>query len=333
MSFFIFQAFLSITQIGISAMANETTSFDTPVHFTWLSILAALATIGLKMAAYFLTGSVGLLSDALESLVNLVAAILALVMLTIAARPPDESHMYGHEKAEYFSSGIEGAFILIAAISIMVTAVPRLYAPQPVENTGLGLAATVLASVLNFVVARVLLRAGRRHDSVALEADAHHLMTDVWTSAGVIVGVVAVTLTGWNRLDPLIALAVAVNIIWSGWQLLLRSAHGLLDPAISDEERRAVQRILSQYREDGVHYHALRSRRSVRRKFVSVHVLVPGTWTVQRGHKLLERIEEEIRHEIDHVSVFTHLEPVEDPASWEDIQLDRDMESGMSLDT
>ena len=307
-------------------MSNESSLFDTPVHFTWLSILAALATIGLKMAAYLLTGSVGLLSDALESLVNLVAAILALVMLTVAARPPDESHMYGHEKAEYFSSGIEGAFVLIAAVSIMVTAVPRLLDPQPVQNTVLGLAATVLASVLNWWVARVLLRASRRHNSIALEADAHHLMTDVWTSAGVIAGVIAVTLTGWHRLDALIALAVAVNIIWSGWRLLHRSAHGLMDPAISDEERQIVQRILSQYRAEGVYYHALRSRRSVRRKFVSVHVLVPGTWTVQRGHKLLERIEEEIRNEIDHVSLFTHLEPLEDPASWEDILLDRGIE-------
>lgn len=301
-----------------------TSSSESLARFAWISILAAVATIGLKAAAYYITGSVSLLSDALESLVNLVAAILALIMLTVAARPPDESHMYGHEKAEFFSSGIEGAFILIAAISIVITAAPRLLNPQPLENTGIGLIATAAATVLNFVVARVLWRAGRRHGSIALEADARHLMSDVWTSGGVILGLVAASITGWQRLDPLIALAVSVNIIWSGWQLLHRSADGLMDPSIDHEQYRAVQRALSRYRAEGVYYHALRTRRAGRRSFVSVHVLVPGDWSVQTGHKLLERIEREIREIVPNASVFTHLEPLEDPVSWHDIPLDRD---------
>jgi cation diffusion facilitator family transporter len=292
-------------------------------RFAWLSIGAAVLTIGLKAAAYWLTGSVGLLSDALESLVNLAAAIMALAMLTLAARPPDEEHAYGHSKAEYFASGVEGALILLAAASIGWTAWGRLLSPQPIEQVGFGLAISVVASLLNFGVARVLLVASRRYHSITLEADAHHLMTDVWTSAGVLLGVGAVSLTGWERLDPIIALLVAANIVWAGVQIIRRSALGLLDTALPQEERAAVQQILDRYVQEGIAHHALRTRQAGARRFVSVHILVPGTWTVQHGHHMLERIEHDIRQALPNATVFTHLEPLEDPIAWEDIHLDR----------
>jgi cation diffusion facilitator family transporter len=293
-------------------------------RFAWLSIGAAVATIGLKAAAYLLTGSVGLLSDALESLVNLMAAVVALVVLTVAARPPDDDHAYGHDKAEYFSSGVEGGLILLAAGSIAYAAANRLLDPQPVEQAGLGLAISVVASAINLVVARVLLQAGRHYHSITLEADAHHLITDVWTSVGVIVGVAAVALTGWERLDPIIALIVAANIVWSGVRLLQRSALGLLDTALPADERARVVAILAAYAErEGVQHHALRTRQAAARRFVSVHILVPGGWTVHAGHALLERIERDVRAALPNATVFTHLEPLEDPESFEDQTLDR----------
>jgi cation diffusion facilitator family transporter len=292
-------------------------------RFAWLSIIAALVTIGLKTAAYLLTGSVGMLSDALESLVNLAAAVIALAMLTVAARPPDEEHAYGHYKAEYFASGVEGALILLAAASIAWTAVARLINPQPLEQVGIGLAVSVAASLINLAVARVLLQAGRLYRSITLEADARHLMTDVWTSAGVVAGVGVVTLTGWQLLDPLIALLVAVNIVWSGVTLVRRSVLGLLDTAMPAAERERLQAVLEHYRHEGAQYHALRTREAGSRRFVSMHILVPGDWSVQRGHQLLERIEQDIRSTLGNVTVFTHLEPIEDPDSWQDITLDR----------
>lgn len=295
----------------------------TLTRFAWLSIAAALATIALKTAAYLLTGSVGLLSDALESLVNLVGALMALAMLTLAARPADEEHAYGHSKAEYFSSGIEGALILIAAVSIGAAAIPRLLAPQPLEQVGLGLAVSVAASAINFAVATILLRAGRQFHSITLEADARHLMTDVWTSVGVLIGVGAVTLTGWQRLDPIIALIVAGNIIWSGISIVRASVLGLLDTALPPEEQQRIRQALEPYLQNGTQYHALRTRQSGARRFVSLHILVPGTWTVQIGHQLLERIEADIRHTLPNATVFTHLEPLDDPTSWEDVTLDR----------
>ena len=293
-------------------------------RFAWLSIATALVTIGLKLSAYLLTGSVGLLSDALESLVNLVAAIIALTMLTISARPPDEEHAYGHSKAEYFASGAEGSLILVAAVSIIVTAGQRLINPQPLEQIGLGLIVAVVASLINLASAQILLRAGQRYNSIILEADARHLMTDVWTSVGVLVGIGVVMLTGWERLDPLIALLVAANIIWSGVSLVRRSALGLMDTALPSEEQDAIQQILERYRQQGVQFHALRTRSAAARRFVSLHVLVPGTWTVQQGHNLLERIEADLRSQLPNVTVFTHLEPLEDSVSWQDTTLDRD---------
>jgi cation diffusion facilitator family transporter len=293
-------------------------------RFAWLSIGAAVLTIALKATAYWLTGSVGLLSDALESLVNLVAAIMALSMLTVAARPADEIHAFGYSKAEYFSSGLEGTLILLAAAAITWTAIPRLFAPQPLEQLGIGLTVSVLASAINFGVARVLMRAGKEYRSIALEADAHHLMTDVWTSAGVVLGVGVVALTGWLRLDPLIALIVAANILRTGWQLLSRSIGGLLDAALPAAEQEAIKQVLNRYESQGIQHHALRTRQAGTRSFISLHVLVPADWTVQRGHDLLEHLERDLRGAVPGAQLFTHLEPQGDPAAWEDIALDRD---------
>jgi cation diffusion facilitator family transporter len=277
----------------------------------------------MKAAAYFLTGSVGLLSDALESVVNLVAAVVALVALSVAAFKPDEERAYGYEKAEYFSSGTEGVLILIAAVGIMVAAVDRLLHPATLEAVGLGLAVAAVASVVNLSVALRLRRAGRTYESITLEADARHLITDVWTTAGVIVGVGAVAVTGWLWLDPVVALAVGVNIIRSGVDLVRRSVLGLLDTAIAPAERARLQAVLESYRTQGVEWHAVRTRQAGARRFVSLHVLVPGDWTVQRGHDLLEELEHDIRSALGNVTVDTHLEPVEDPVSWDDVGLDR----------
>ncbi len=298
-------------------------------RYAWLSIAAAVATIALKSAAYSLTGSVGLLSDALESVVNLVAAVITLSMLTIAARPPDDQHAYGHGKAEYFASAIEGVLILVAAAGIGWTAVQRLRAPQPLERIGLGLAVSTLASLVNLGVARILLQAGRRKHSIALEADGHHLMTDVWTSVGVLVGIGAVALTGWQRLDPIVALLVAANIVWTGWKLVHRSALGLLDTAWARPERDALDRILASHRRGPVQFHAIRTRQAAARRFVSMHVLVPGDWTVNQGHAFLEEIERDIRGAVPNATVTTHLEALEDPTAWQDEGLDR---AGAPLD-
>jgi cation diffusion facilitator family transporter len=292
-------------------------------RFAWLSIGAALTTITLKSIAYYLTGSVGLLSDALESVVNLVGALMALAMLTIAARPADEDHAYGHSKAEYFSSGVEGALILIAAVSIVITAIPRLITPKPLEQVGLGLGVSVAASLVNLFVALILSRTGKRYNSITLEADAQHLMTDVWTSIGVLIGVGLVALTGWERLDPIVAFIVAANIVWSGVHIVRKSALGLMDTALPIKEQAILKSILDKYTQNGVEYHALRTRQSGSRQFVSFHVLVPGKWTVQRGHRLLESIEADIRFAMPSVTIFTHLESLNDPASWDDTNLDR----------
>jgi cation diffusion facilitator family transporter len=304
-------------------MTSNYTDRSFLTRFAWLSIAAAIVTITLKAVAYLLTDSVGLLSDALESLVNLMGALMALAMLTIAARPADEDHAYGHSKAEYFSSGVEGALILIAAASIVIAAIPRLITPRPLEQVGLGLGVSVVASLVNLIVALILLRASKQYNSVTLEANANHLMTDVWTSVGVLAGVGAVELTGWERLDPIVAFLVAANIVWSGVRIVRMSALGLMDTALSTDEQNLVRSTLKPHMQNGVQYHALRTRQSGSRKFVSLHVIVPGKWTVQRGHRLLESIEADIRNVLQGVTVFTHLESLNDPASWDDTDLDR----------
>ena len=293
------------------------------MRYAWLSIAAAIMTIGLKAGAFFITGSVGLLADALESGVNLIAAVFALIILGIAAQPPDDEHAYGHSKAEYFASGAEGALIFIAAITIALAAARRLLNPQPLDQIGLGLAVSIIAALLNLVVARILLRAGRQYRSITLEADAKHLMTDVWTTAGVLVGLVAVALSGWEVLDPLIALAVAVQILVAGFNLVRESAYGLMDTALPAEEQQQIVEILDRYAVDGVHYHALRTRNAGSQRFMSVHIQVPGAWSVQDGHSLLEDIDRDVREVLMPISVFTHLEPLEDPRSWEDIPINR----------
>ncbi len=284
-------------------------------RFAWLSIAAAILTIGLKTAAYLLTGSVGLLSDAIESLVNLVGGIMALSMLTVAARPADEDHAFGHGKAEYFSSGVEGTLILIAAASIGVASVPRLITPKPLEQVGLGLGVSVVASLVNLAVALLLLRVGRKHKSITLEVNAHHLMTDVWTSVGVVVGVGAVALTGWQRLDPIVALGVTANIVWTGIGIIRRTIAGLMDAALSAEELAAIEKVLECYRQQGIVFHQLRTRRAGASSFVTLHVLVPGDWAVKRGHDLLERVEGDIHRALPDALLLTHLEALPDPAS------------------
>jgi cation diffusion facilitator family transporter len=292
-------------------------------RYAWLSIAAALATIVLKGWAWWITGSVGLLSDALESFVNLAGALMALAMLSLAAMPPDDNHAHGHGKAEYFSSAFDGLLIVIAAIGIAYAAIDRLLNPKPLEAVAIGLAVSAIASIINLATSRTLMTVGKKYRSITLEADAHHLMTDVWTSAGVIVGVALVWLTGWLWLDPVIALLVAVNIVWTGWQLLQRSAAGLMDASIPDVELQAIERILDHYRSQGLAFHALRTRQAGTRAFISLHVLVPGDWTVQHGHDWSERIEADIRQSIPNAHITTHLEPTEDPVSLADQGLDR----------
>lgn len=293
-------------------------------RFAWLSVGAAFATIGLKTLAWWLTGSVGLLSDALESIVNLAAALLAVTMLRVAASPPDENHPYGFSKAEYFAAGIEGALIVLAAAGILASAIPRLLEPEPLESPGLGLALSVAASGINLAVGVLLIRVGRRHHSIALEADGHHLITDVWTSAGVIIGVGLVFLTGWLRLDPLVALGVAAHIVWTGLRLMRRSWRGLLDAAIPTEDTGEVTKLFAEYsKRYGVSFHALRTRQAGKRRFISFHFLVPDAWSVAQAHRLSEEIEERIRSLVPNASIFTHIEPISDPSSYEDQGLDR----------
>jgi len=289
-----------------------------PTFYAWVSVATSVVVIVLKFAAYFLTGSVGLLSDAVESVVNILAALIALAVLTYASEKPDHEHNFGHEKAEYFSSGIEGALIFVAAGAIVWSSVPRLVSPQPLDQVWLGLALSFVASVANAACALLMLRAAKAHRSITLEADARHLLTDVWTTAGVFVGVVMVQTTGWLRLDPVIAIVVALQILWTGWHLMRRSFDGLMDRAIPDEDRAAITGILDQLRQQGGDYHALRTRVAGAKSYVNVHILVPGRMSVQDGHDLVEKLEGEIVARLPHVEVLTHLEPLEDPKSWDD---------------
>jgi cation diffusion facilitator family transporter len=289
-----------------------------PTFYILFSVATSLLTMALKAGAYFLTGSVGLLSDALESGVNLAAALVALATLSYAHSGEDEDHNFGHEKAEYFSSGIEGALIFVAAAAIIWSAIPRLMAPQPLEQVGFGLALSVLATGANLLCGWFLLKGAREHRSITLEADAHHLLTDVWTTVGVIAAVAVVHFTGWLLLDPLIAIAVAIQILWTGWSLIRRSFDGLMDRAIPAGERRLIVAVLEQVKALGGDYHRLRTRVAGKKSFVDVHILVPGTMTVHEGHDLAHRLEVEISAAVPHVEVLTHLEPIEDPRSWDD---------------
>ncbi len=290
--------------------------------WAWLSIAAAVVTIALKSAAYLLTGSVGLLSDALESVVNLVAAVLALIAISIAARPADETHQYGHGKVEYFSAGAEGLMILVASLLIVASAVQRLFNPQPLEELGVGLAITLVATAINGAVGFLVLRAGRQHRSITLVADGKHLLTDVWTSVGVVVGVGLVALTGWLPLDSLVAIGVAINILWTGFSLMRHSMNGLMDhampPAEVESVTAALRSVSSGFPAGDVEFHAVQTREAGRERFVSMHVLVPGEWTVAQGHDLLEQVERAVDEAVLGAHVQTHIEPREDPRSYED---------------
>lgn len=288
-----------------------------------LSIAAALITMVLKFGAYQLTSSVGLFSDVAESSVNLIAALAAFWALTVAAQPPDQEHTFGHSKAEYFSSGLEGLLILVAAISIAITAIPRLFNPQPLAELELGLGLSILSSLVNAGVAWVLLRAGKRLRSITLRADAHHLLTDVWTSVGVVAGLVIVKLTGWLILDPIMALLVALNIAWVSSKLIRETMSGLMDSALPEADQAVIRATLTAYQSQGIQFHALRTRVAGARNFVSFHVLVPGNWSVQKGHELCDILEQSIMNALPGTHVMTHLEPIEDPVSWEDAELDR----------
>lgn len=296
------------------------------VKYALLSVAVALATMAIKGSAYAVTHSVGLLSDALESLVNLTAALFAVRILYETSKPPDKEHAFGHGKAEYFSSLFEGFLIGIASISIAYTAIRRLLEPEPLQQISLGLMLAAAASILNFLVARVLLDRGKTYNSITLEADGQHLMTDVWTSIGVLVGVGTAALTGLTLLDPLIALVVAARIGWTGIRLIQRSVQGLMDAALPEAQVQRITDILDSYSNMGVRFHALRTRQAGAHSFVSVHVITPGKWSVRKGHDLLETIEREIQHAVPLSTVFTHLEPLEDPRSWTDADGSKDDE-------
>lgn len=291
-------------------------------RYAWLSIAAAVVTIALKTGAYLLTGSVGLLSDAAESVVNLVAAVIALIALTVAAKPADANHHYGHGKAEYFSAAIEGLMIFVAAAFIIVSAIQRLIDPEPLESLGIGLLITVIATAVNAAVGLLLIRVGDQHRSATLVADGKHLMTDVWTSAGVIVGVGLVAVTGWLPLDALVAIAVAINILVTGARLVWSSSSALLDAAMTPDDVATVVAVLDRHRSDTVDFHGLQTRESGRTRFVSVHVLVPGAWSVQQAHDLVEVVEDDLCAALEHLEVTTHVEPREDDRSYADHRYD-----------
>jgi cation diffusion facilitator family transporter len=292
--------------------------------YAWLSIGTAIVTLAIKWGAWWFTGSVGLLSDALEAFVNLGAGLLALWMLRLAATPPDEKHPYGLSKAEYFAAGIEGTLIVLAAAAIIASALPRLMEPKALDTPGLGVALAAVAAAINYAVALVLIRAGRANHSITLEADGQHLLTDVWTSAGVIVGVAVVWVTGWLLLDPLIAIAVGIQIIWTGVRLMRRSVLGLLDVAIPGDDLHEIDKLFAEYSNRyGIAFHALRTRQAGARRFVTFHLLVPDDWSVKRAHQLSEELESRIRSLVPNASLLTHIEPISDPVSYDDEPLDR----------
>lgn len=286
-------------------------------RFAWLAFAAAVTTISLKICAFLLTGSVGLLSDALESVVNLIGAMMALAMLAVAERPADQNHTFGHAKAEYFSSGLEGVLIILAGATVAIPAVYRIWHPVELRQIDLGLAIAVGASVVNLTTAYVLARAGRKYRSIALEASAKHLMTDVWTSIAVIAGVAGVRFTGWARIDPIVACVVGINILNTGFKLVRGTVAGLMDTAIPSDDQAAIRQVLERFHAQGVRFHKLQTRLAGRTKFISLHVLVPGSWTVAQGHDLLDRIESEIQHAVPGSVVFTHLEPLDAPTAWD----------------
>lgn len=287
--------------------------------FAWLSIGAAVATIGMKVVAFFLTGSVGLLSDAMESLVNLVAAVIALIALYLAGKPANSRFTYGRSKAEYFSAGIEGGMIFIAAAAIIFTAIYRILHPQPLESLGVGMLVSVGASLLNAAVGIILIRAGKRHRSPTLTADGKHLLTDVITSVGVVIGVALVAATHWEILDPIVAILVGLNITFTGYKLVISSLAGLMDAALPDEANERLVEVLATFQSEDVRFHGLQTRQSGRDSYANVDLLVPGSWSVAQGHRKAEEVSAAMTKAIDGLRVLIHVEPIEDPLSYEDI--------------
>ena len=295
----------------------------TPTRMLWASVVVALVTIALKTGAWWLTDSVGLLSDAMESLVNLASAVFGLMMVTIAARPADEEHPYGHHKAEYFSSGFEGILILVAALGIIWVAVHRLFDPQPIEQVGWGLALSVGSSALNGLLAWLMFRAARQHRSLALEADARHLVTDVWTSAGVVVGLVLVSLSGWLWLDAVVAIGVALNILKEGWSLVWRSSQGLMDEALEPEVLADVQRVLDGFAHQRgeteiLRFDHLNTRKAGQRRFVDVHMHMPASWTLGRAAALRTSVEQALMSEVPGLRATIQLLPSDVEAHFDD---------------
>jgi cation diffusion facilitator family transporter len=286
-----------------------------------LSILAALLTLGMKTAAWWITGSVGLLSDAAESVVNLMAALIAYFSLWYASKPVDVSHTYGHDKIEYFSSGLEGMLILVAAAGIAWEAIRRLFTPEPLGYLGIGVGIALAASLINLAVAQVLIRAGRRARSITMEADGQHLMTDVWTSVAVVAGLGLVWLTGLRQLDSLVALVMAGNIVWTGLDLVRRSFNGLMDHALPLAEQAQVRTAIEACLQPGTAYHALRTRQAGSRRFADFHLLVPGVLSVRQAHEVATRIESAVRAALADMEVTVHIEPIEERAAWEDSEL------------
>ncbi len=283
-----------------------------------VSIAVALATIALKTGAWWVSGSVSLLSDALESLVNLAGAMFALAMVTIAARPPDDDHPYGHHKAEYFSSGFEGVLIFVAALAIVIAAVNRLIHPQPLEAVGLGLLLSVVSSVMNGVLAWTMLRKARVARSVALEADARHLFTDVWTSAGVVIGLLAVMATGWQWLDPVIAIAVALNILREGASLVWRSAGGLMDQALEPDARAEIDKVLAGFVHQTIRFDHLVTRRAGQRRFVDLHMHMPAAWTLGRAAAVRASVEQALMAAVPGLRATIQLLPLDVEAHFGD---------------
>lgn len=301
-------------------MINSQNQRKSLAPIIWFSIIASILTISIKSAAYFMTGSVGFMSDAMESFINLAAGIVAFVMLTIAARPPDKEHPFGHDKAEYFSSLIEGVLIVIAAIGIAYAAIDRIYHPKPLEELSIGMVLSVIATLINFATARILLHYGKKHNSITIESDAHHLMTDVWTTVGIIVGIGLVKFTNWQLLDPLMAIAVAIGIVYTGTKLIIRSTDGLMDTKLSEKELVIITEILDRYKNKGIYYHALYTRQASSKRFITFHLLFPGELSVHDAHETSKIIENEIRVKLPYSDVFVHLEPLNDPDAQDDFR-------------
>ncbi len=291
-------------------------------RYAWLSIAAAVVTITMKTFAWLITDSVGLLSDAAESIVNLAAAVLALCMLIVAARPPDDNHHFGHDKAEYFSAAVEGVLIFVAAVLIIISAVERMLHPQPLDSLSLGAVIAALASVVNGGVGMILIRSGRKYRSPTLVADGKHLWTDVVTSVGVIIGIILVWLTGWQLLDPIIALLVGVNIIVTGVKLVRDSTQGLMDVTLPAAENAKIAQILAGFSDQDVLFHGLRTRSSARQRFAVVDMLVPGRWTVEQSHNLIEEVEQKLDEAFPGLQMKVHLEPKEDPRAYGDFEVE-----------